>query len=218
MAVDGRGLRGGEKAGRKVWHEERGEGRIKVPPEKPQTGSPAAAGGSTGTKGSSRTTEDNMGLLFDPREVFQIAVRIEENGERFYREMAEKIDDADVRRLFTFLAEEEVAHRRFYEGLIAEAEPFEPEESYPGEYFDHLRSYAEGIIFSQEKFEEKMKEIEDPSAALDFAIGVEWDSIHYYQELKGLVPESRRGQLDAIVAEERRHFVKLSRLRRERQA
>jgi len=158
-----------------------------------------------------------MGLMFDPREVFQIAVRIEENGERFYREMVGRIGDEEVKTLFLFLADEEIRHRRFYESILETAEPFEPEESYPGEYFDHLRSYASGVIFSQEAFEKKLDEIRDAGAALDFAIGVEWDSIHFYQELKGLVPESRREQLDEIVAEERRHFVRLTKLKRERE-
>ena len=60
------------------------------------------------------TQEAAMGLMFDPREVFQIAVRIEENGERFYREMASRIDDEEVQGLFSFLADEEVRHQRFY--------------------------------------------------------------------------------------------------------
>ncbi len=155
-----------------------------------------------------------MGLLFDPREVLRIAVRIEENGERFYREMAEKLDDADVRRLFKFLASEEVKHREFYTSLLSEMEPFEPEEAYPGEYFQYLHSYADSNIFSQKEFEDSLERIDEPRAALDFAIAVEWDSIHFYQELKGLIPESRRGRLDALIAEERRHFVKLSNIRK----
>jgi rubrerythrin len=156
--------------------------------------------------------------MFDPSEVFQIAVRIEVNGERFYREMAGRLDDEKVKALFSFLADEEIKHRRFYEAVLEKSEPFEPEEGYPGEYFDYLRSYAGGVIFSQETFEEKLEEIRGASEALDFAIGVEWDSIHFYQELKGLVPESRREQLDALIDEERRHFVQLTKLKRERTA
>ena len=157
-----------------------------------------------------------MGLLFDPNEVFKIAVRIEENGESFYREMAAKLEDEEVKELFSFLADEEVGHRKFYQELLDKAEPFEPEEDYPGEYFDYLLSYAGGIIFNQETFEKKKSEIVEAGAALDFAIGVEWDSIHYYQELKGLVPQDRRRDLEALVNEERKHFVKLTKLRRDR--
>ena len=59
-----------------------------------------------------------MGLTFDPNEIFQIAVRIEVNGEKFYRAMAAKINDREVANLFTLLADDEVGHRRFYEELL----------------------------------------------------------------------------------------------------
>lgn len=157
-----------------------------------------------------------MGHLFNPSEVFQIAVRIEQNGEKFYREMAKRLEDKEVKKLFSHLADEEIRHREFYEALLAEAGEIEPEESYPGEYYEYLFSYADGIIFSQESFENKMAEIRDEAAAIDFAIGVEWDSIHYYQELKGLVPEGQRGRLNELIAEERRHFVKLAKLKNEK--
>jgi rubrerythrin len=158
-----------------------------------------------------------MGFMFDPNEVFQIAVRIEENGERFYRQMAEKLDDEpEVRRLFLYLADEEIKHRDYYRELLESVGEVEPEEAYPGEYFDYLNSYANGIIFSQEAFEKKIAEIETLEGALDFAIGAEWDAIHFYQEMQGLVSKSRRSQLEEIIAEERRHFVKLSKIRKDR--
>ena len=116
----------------------------------------------------------------------------------------------------TAVSDEEVNHRKFYETLLSEMEPFEAEERYPGEYFEYLHSYADGNIFSQEAFERKLREIDSAGAALEFAIGVEWDSIHFYQELKGLVPENRRDSLDKLIAEERKHFVKLVKIRKNR--
>lgn len=157
-----------------------------------------------------------MGLLFNTGEVFRIAVRIEENGERFYREMSKRLADPQVKELFEDLADEEVKHREFYEALLAEAGGVEAEEGSPGEYFAYLLSYADGIIFSQEVFEKRLKEITDEAGALEFAIGVEWDSINYYRELKGLVPESQRQRLNDLIAEERRHFVTLTRLKKEK--
>jgi len=37
-----------------------------------------------------------MGVFFDVSEVFQFAIRIEENGERFYRKVAEKNSDKEI--------------------------------------------------------------------------------------------------------------------------
>ena len=32
-----------------------------------------------------------MSVIFDPSEIFQLAIRIEENGEKFYRQMSDKM-------------------------------------------------------------------------------------------------------------------------------
>lgn len=151
-----------------------------------------------------------MAIMFDPSEIFQLAIRIEENGEKFYRSMAEKLPDQQVKELFSFLADEEVSHKNFYKDILSKIDTFEPYESYPGEYFSYLRAYANNIIFSEKTFEVKLEQIADALSAIDFAIKAELDSILYYQEIKKLVPEKKHAQIDEIIDEERRHFVKLT--------
>ena len=36
--------------------------------------------------------------IFDISEVFQLAIRVEENGEKFYRAVAEKTENAKIKR------------------------------------------------------------------------------------------------------------------------
>ncbi len=148
--------------------------------------------------------------VFEPSEVFQFAIRIEQGGEKFYREMAKKLPDAEVKKLFSALAEEEVKHKNVYESMAAQIEEYEPVESYPGEYFAYLRAYADNIIFTPQKMDETIKSITDVRSALQFAIDRELDSILYYEEAKKLVPKKQRASIDEIIEEERRHFVKLS--------
>lgn len=154
-----------------------------------------------------------MGIMFDAGEVFQLAIRIEENGERFYRKMHDKFDDPELKKLFNYLAKEEVNHKHIYQGILENVETYQPRESYPGEYLAYLRSYADKIIFSQKEFDRKVEEINDPVSALDFAIGAELDSILYYQEIKNIVPENKHDQIDKIVDEERKHFTQLSEIK-----
>jgi rubrerythrin len=154
-----------------------------------------------------------MGIIFDASEVFQLAIRIEENGEKFYRKMAEKFAEPTTRQLFTFLADEEVGHKKIYQEILSTIETYTPHESYPGEYFAYLRSYADNIIFSQKEFDKKLETITDVMSALDFAINAEVSSILYYQEIKNIVPENKHHQIEKIVDEERKHFVMLSELK-----
>lgn len=152
--------------------------------------------------------------LFEPSEVFQFAIRIEENGEKFYRQMVQKFEEPKVKELFSFLADEEIKHKKTYEEMVSKIEKYEPFETFPGEYFAYLRAYADKIIFTQKEFDEEIANIKDIKAAIDYAINAELDSILYYQEIKNLIPENQRKTLDGIIEEERRHFVKLSEIKR----
>ncbi|MCK4255463.1 ferritin family protein [candidate division WOR-3 bacterium] len=153
-------------------------------------------------------------INFKASEIFQFAIRIEENGERFYRNMAQKIKNTNMEKVFTFLANEEVKHKKTFENMVSKIEKYEPPESYPGEYFTYLRAYADNIIFSQRKLEEEMSKINGVISAVDFAIQRELDSILYFLEMKNFIPESQRNLIDGIIEEERRHFVKLSELKK----
>jgi len=152
--------------------------------------------------------------LFEPSEVFQFAIRIEENGEKFYRQMVQKFEDPKVKELFSYLADEEIKHKKIYEEMVSKIEKYEPFETFPGEYFAYLRAYADKIIFTQKEFDEEIAKIKDINAALDYAINAELNSILYYQEVKNLVSENQRSTIDKIIEEERRHFVKLSEIKR----
>ena len=152
--------------------------------------------------------------LFEPSEVFQFAIRIEENGEKFYRQMVQKFEDPKVKELFSYLADEEIKHKKTYEEMVSKIEKYEPFETFPGEYFAYLRAYADKIIFTQKEFDEEIAKIKDINAALDYAINAELNSILYYQEVKNLVSENQRSTIDKIIEEERRHFVKLSEIKK----
>lgn len=146
---------------------------------------------------------------FKASEIFQIAMKIEDNGEIFYRHAGSVTDDAKMKEMFGFLADEEVKHKDTFEGMLSKIEHYEPPERYPGEYFAYLRAYAEGLVFSPEKLKAEMAKVTDVAGAIDFAIQREIESILYYLEAKGLVPESQRDKIDKILDEERRHYLKL---------
>jgi rubrerythrin len=146
---------------------------------------------------------------FKASEVFQIATRIEENGTQFYRHAMTVTGDAKIKDLFSFLADEEVKHKKTFEGMLAGIEDYQPPESYPGEYFAYLRAYAEGLVFSAEKMQAELASITDVESAIEFALQREIESILYYIEARGFVPENQKPEVDRIVDEERRHYLKL---------
>jgi len=148
--------------------------------------------------------------LFAPSEIFQFAIKIEENGEKFYRKMADKFQDKDMKNMFSALANDEVKHAETYKKMVSKLEKYEPFESFPDEYFAYLKAYADKLIFDEKSSKNETLDIKDIGSALTFAIDKELDSILYYQEIKNLVSEGQRNQIDTIIEEERRHFILLS--------
>ena len=51
--------------------------------------------------------------ILNAHDVVRFAIRIEEDGELFYREAAGLADDKKAKALFARLADEEVGHRKF---------------------------------------------------------------------------------------------------------
>ena len=55
--------------------------------------------------------------IFDASEVFQFAIRIEENGERFYRYAEGIAKEEEEKKIFSYLADEETKHKKEFEDL-----------------------------------------------------------------------------------------------------
>jgi rubrerythrin len=156
-----------------------------------------------------------MGTDFKASEIFEIAIQVEKHGEKFYRHAATICDDKKIKEMFEFLANEEVKHRKTIDGMLSKIEHYEPPEKYPGEYCKYLKAYAENQVFSDKEFDEKMKEIDTVADAIEFAIEKEIQSILYYLEMRNLVPEGpQRKEIDRLVEEERRHYLRLNEAKR----
>lgn len=160
-----------------------------------------------------------MSYDFNAKEVFDVAIRIEENGARFYRRAAEFQADAENRAALEKLAAMEDTHKTTFEKMqtsLSAAEKtatvFDPQ----GESAQYLMAMAdihggEGSPSAADALtgEESILEI------LDIAIGLEKESILFYLGVKDLVPPSLgQDKVFDIIDEERRHIVQLNGIRR----
>jgi len=153
--------------------------------------------------------------VFQASDIVEIAVRIEENGVNFYRFAEQLAKQEEAKKLFSSLAEAEVAHKRTFEGIFAKMDKLTPPESYDGEYAAYLRAYVDNnIIFTKEVMDKELAKVKDTLAAFDFAIKRELDSILYYHEIKRLVPAAQHGAIEQIIEEERKHFSVLTEMKK----
>jgi len=151
---------------------------------------------------------------FDVSDIVEVAIRIEENGTAFYRHAAGMAGQEEVKALFSFLAEEELKHREFFAEIRDRMNPSIPLGGYGDEYAAYLHSYVDNVIvFKKEALAGELAKIKDETAAFDFAIRRELDSILYYREVVELLPGERRAEIERIIEEEKKHFTMLSEMK-----
>ncbi len=155
-----------------------------------------------------------MEIFLRASDIFHFAIRIEEDGEIFYRNAAAATGDKAVKKLFEDLANAEVGHKETFQNMLTKIGDHTPPESYSGEYLAYLRDYIDNkIVFTKDAKARLASDAYDMLSALDFAIQRELDSILYYQEMKHFLPEKQHKEIDRIIGEERKHFAILAEMK-----
>lgn len=155
-----------------------------------------------------------MEIFLQAGDVLNFAVRIEEDGEVFYRKAALVAEGEAVKKLFLRLADEEIGHKKLFQNMLSKLEEYKPTESYGGEYMAYLRDYIDNkAVFTKEK-ENRFSAVKDTLSAISFAMERELDSILYYQEVKQFIMEKQWWAIDNVIAEERKHFALLAEVKK----
>lgn len=157
-----------------------------------------------------------MAIKFNAGEVLDMAVKIEQNGARFYRKAAENFDEEGVKKMLNQLAAWEDGHELTFkvikEDLTSadqEAVVFDP----AGEVPLYLGAMADGNVFRVDLDpSESLTGNESLEDVLRTAIGLEKDSIVFYLGLREMVPARLgRDKVDHILKEEMGHITYLNR-------
>ncbi|MFH1768476.1 MAG: ferritin family protein [Candidatus Omnitrophota bacterium] len=157
-----------------------------------------------------------MENIFNPQEILKVAINVEKNGKKLYESLEGKAKDSKVGSMWKHLKEQEEAHCKVFEGMLDTIGDYIVDEFNPGEYDAYLRAIASEYVFTQDLIEKKTKEgfITD-LAAVDFGINIEKTSIITYSALREYVLTVNQAVLDKVIAEERKHLVKLVELKRQ---
>ncbi len=140
-------------------------------------------------------------------ELVNFAVKIEEQGIAFYKAMAQKTKNQEVKALYLSLAIDEEQHRKRYQALLSKVQKGSAPGEYPEEYQGYLRALVENTVFPSST---KQKEaLANDGDVLDFAIDREKDSILFYLEMRDHLPKICSDIVETIINEERKHIVKL---------
>ncbi|WP_041959875.1 ferritin-like domain-containing protein [Sulfurospirillum arsenophilum] len=138
--------------------------------------------------------------------VYEYAMKVEKDGEHYYRELATKTNDAGVKSILTMLADEEVKHYALFEKMNKnQIIPTQPSV----DIFKHTKNM----------FEKMQKENKSPSFSQDqiefykSALLSEENSYKFYTEKALMLEEGEQKKAFLRIAEEERaHYVLLENL------
>jgi rubrerythrin len=146
--------------------------------------------------------------MFSMEEILDLGIRIEKNGEKFYREAQEKVALEELKILLTRLADDEVEHVRFFtrKKEALKSKPEDPE----------LEKQASAIlqeILGDQTFslnETNPADLKTIDELLDLAIEFEKDTVLFYEMLSALATrdDALKG-LQELIEEENRHVAML---------
>lgn len=142
--------------------------------------------------------------MFTAGEIFSIAVRIEENGENFYREAQKHTSEPSLRELLEWLAEEEAQHKGYFLNIKGSLSEFK-ESDWPAEVGETiLQSMVKDRPLSLEEVE--ISSIRSVDELIQIGLGLEQDSIKFYEFLIAFIenPETLKS-IQQILDEERKH-------------
>ena len=156
-----------------------------------------------------------MAITFSGSELINIAIGIERRGIAFYDTMARSTENAEARNIFQYLADMERMHIRIFQGMLGEADKYQPPESYAGEYAAYLQALVDSAVFTDDSITSEMAtQLSSDIEAMELAIGAEKDSILFYYAMKEIMPQRAQPTVNKIITEEKSHLRELSELKK----
>jgi rubrerythrin len=147
---------------------------------------------------------------FSANDIFEMAVQMEKNGEKFYRTAADSLNDQSKKNLLNHLADMEVQHEKIFQALKSELSEKEKETTVfdpQGEAALYLKALVDTRVF----FEKEM-DVSSMEKIFKAALEAEKDAIVFYLGIKESVPQNLgQNRLDAIIKEEMEHVRIISR-------
>lgn len=149
-------------------------------------------------------------------EALKWAMKIEENGEMFYKAMIAKSTDPETTALFEDLAVQEKRHYRAFQRMLEKAKP-DPDLSEIGYEYEVYQAYLQAALSNAlfagpDKGLTLAEQAQSREEALQAAMGFEKDTLLFFYDLRDMVSEAERKTITAIINEEKAHLRRLAKI------
>ncbi len=146
--------------------------------------------------------------MFTIADVRNIAIQIEYNGEKTYRNASEKTADPEMAKIFSKMAEDEKNHAKWFESIQSTKVLTEEERDIEAVGRTILQEMVKNQTFSLEP--NSLQKANNFEELLQLSAGFEQDTILFYEMLSGFIDDDETmQQLNKIITEERNHLEEL---------
>lgn len=153
---------------------------------------------------------------FTGKEVLDMAIRIEENGLKFYSDAAKAAKSHQLQELFRALSDEEGQHIKTFlelKRLLTDDDSTGGFDPYIEEAQQYLNSLADTEVFTNpEAGRNAARTLSGEEEAINMAIGMEKDSLLFYYELEKMIRDKDRKVIASLIEQEKEHVRKLTNL------
>ncbi|MDX2453057.1 ferritin family protein [Desulfosarcina sp.] len=144
--------------------------------------------------------------MFTAQDILDIAIRLEKNGEKTYRDARLHISGDALKTLLAWIAQEEHNHARWFTELKNRLTQGEDHHLMAELSRALVEDVIQGQAFSLEEVD--FETIDSPDKMLRTFIGFEDDTIAFYEVLKTFIDETAiAAQLEQIILEEKKHMA-----------
>lgn len=150
--------------------------------------------------------------VFKIGEFINMAIKDEETGEAFYRALAESTKNNKIKSGCNRIADQERKHAERFKKMLDEVGMTKAREDYDGQYEAYLNFLLTSRAFPKPQDAANMASKSGDAAALKIAMGLEKDSLLFYDEILELLPNTHKGYINDIIEEERVHLEDLWKL------
>ncbi len=157
-----------------------------------------------------------MSVALSEKEIFSMAMEVEKSGKAFYETILAGAKDEKIKELFSFLAEQEENHYKFFKKQYENAGSM----NISGEDWEDISEYIKAttdsrFFLGEDQAIKAAKKAGGVEEAVDIAISFEKDTLLFFYEIKNVTPAASKEASQKIIDEEKKHVLMLTKKKKE---
>jgi|YelNatPaOPRAMG01_1025707.scaffolds.fasta_scaffold00436_4 rubrerythrin len=156
-----------------------------------------------------------MAILFSTEDILEMAIHLEEEGEKFYSIFSHKIEKEEIKKIFNFLSLEEKKHKETFKEIYNNIKKRNFFTAYPDDEANkYLHAWVSSQVFIDWDKILKEKIFISETEVIDLAISLEKDSLLFYYGISEYLTQESKDVLKEIISQEKSHWDQLITLKK----